>query len=74
MSTMPLNSDDPSTLSPSARIDLGRAGGGDGKDELLELAVAGRVMEGDPLDAHFRDDLEEVRPAEIGGGLVEEGG
>ena len=74
MSTMPLKSDEPSTRSPSARRDSRRGAVGHRERELFELAVDGQVMEGDALDLFRLDDLEEIRPGEVRGRLVEEEG
>ncbi len=45
-------------------------GGRDG--HLLEFAVDRQVVEGDPFDLFRLDDLEQVGPGELRGGLVEE--
>ena len=74
MSTMPLKSDEPSTRSPSARMDSGLAAVGHRDLELLELAVEAGVVEGDALDLLRLDDLEEIGPGEVRGRLVEEEG
>ena len=51
-------------------LEVVAVGRGDG--QLLELAVDGQVVEGDPLDALRLDDLEQVGPGEVGGRLVEQ--